>query len=354
MFNSLKNLIFQTIKKLIKFLIPKENVITITSSRIDALECLIMNEKGIQRINGKLDERLTRLEVLIYYSKNSNYNLLDSDQQDFINKLWLDFNYGIHKNTVFPPDNYFASTNPSLPSLTIEGYLEDDIIPAVLQDNNSNYYVLVNGHKLFLPNYGKEWCQGFINNTFSTIIASNSPHTYLRPQDDGVDVPQGAILADIGAAEGLFGIKYIDRCKKIYFFECDPLWLSILYKTCKPFGDKIEIVEGFVGDQPGNINLDHFFTQRKEYPNFIKMDIEGAEGCALRSMHELLSNELPLTLLICTYHRQEDWNNYYKILCERFTITSSNGYYWHIQNMYPPFLRRGVMRAVKKLYKDKL
>jgi hypothetical protein len=353
MINTLRNIFFQFIKKIIKFFIPENNIFTRISNRIDSLKHLILYDKGVNNINGRLDERLIRLEILLYYSKKFNFDLLDSDQQDFINKLWLDYDYEINKNTLFTPDNYYTSSNPSLPLFSVNGYLENDnLIPIVMQDNYSNYYILVNKHKLYLPNHGKVWCDGYIKASFLSFEASNSPHTYLRPQDDGVDIPQDAILADVGAAEGLFGLKYIDRCKKIYFFECDPIWLSVLNKTCKPFGNKVEIIDGFVGDQPGNINLDHFFSQRKEYPNFIKMDIEGAEGSALRSMPKLLSNELPLTLLICTYHRQDDWNNYYQMLCDQFKITSSNGYYWHMQNMYPPFLRKGIMRAVKKINKD--
>lgn len=315
--------------------------------RITRLERTVFNQSGLGNITGRIDIRMARLEILLYYANPSHMALLDAEQKRFIQKLWSEYNYEIHKNTLFPEDPYYALNNPPLPRMTQEGDLPQHLEVPPVQQEGDTCYILLNGHKLYLP-FNKEWAKEYIQNAYLTFESEDSPHTYLRPQDDGVDIPHGAILADIGAAEGFFGIKYLERCKKIYFFEGDPCWLEVLRKTCAPYGDKIEIVEGFVGDQPGNIELDKFFAQKKEKPNFIKMDIEGAEGNALRSMSGLLSDSSPLTMLICTYHRQEDWNNYYAMLHDRFKITSSNGYYWHIANMRPPFLRKAVMRAVKK------
>lgn len=315
-------------------------------SRIGGLESTVYHQSGLGIVTGRLDVRLHRLEVLLYYANPTHMAMLDEDQKAFIQKLWTDYGYESHKNALFPPDPYYGPV-PSSPKMAHEGYHDENLeVPPVLEEGGA-CYIMLNGHKLFLRG-DTEWAEGYIRQAYLTYEATDSPHTYLRPQDDGVDVPQGAILADIGAAEGFFGIKYLDRCKKVYFFETDPEWLGMLRRTCAPYGDKVEIVEGFVGDQPGNINLDDFFGRRDEKPDFIKMDIEGAEGSALRSMPKLLDDTSPLTLLICTYHRQEDWDNYYAMLHDRFAITSSNGYYWHIANMQPPFLRRGLMRAVKK------
>lgn len=79
----------------------------------------------------------------------------------------------------------------------------------------------------------------------------------------------------------------------------------------------------------------------------IKMDVEGAEGAVLRGMGELLYDNNPLTLFICTYHRQEDWDRYYEMLKGRYRISHSKGYYWNVQDPHPPFFRRGIMRAEK-------
>ncbi|MCL1889272.1 MAG: hypothetical protein FWF99_02045 [Desulfovibrionaceae bacterium] len=313
--------------------------------RIGKLEGIAYQQLKLCYITGRLDVRFLRMEVLLYYANPAHMAMLDEDQKNFIQKLWTDYNYEFDKNTIHPSDDYYTAIDP--PQLTYEGYIEKNLcVPQVLQEGGS-CYITLNGHKIYLP-MNKEKAEDYIRDAYLNFAAADSPHTYLRPQDDGIDVPEGAIIADVGAAEGFFGIKHLDRCKKVYFFEYDYKWLRALRKTCAPHGGKVEIIEGIVGDQPGNIRLDEFFARRNEKPGLIKMDIEGAEGRALRGMAGLLADAFPLVLLICTYHRQEDWDNYYSMLHERFSINSSNGYYWHLANARPPFLRRGVMRAVKK------
>ena len=179
----------------------------------------------------------------------------------------------------------------------------------------------------------------------------DSPHRYLEPEKDGIDVPEGAVLADVGAAEGLFAMLFVERCKKIYLFESDKRWITLLEKSFAPYRDKVEIVEGTVGDGPSDIKLDDFFKD-KEPPTFVKMDIEGYEVVALRGMNDMIHSEAPLSMLICTYHRQSDWDDFYELLHDRFDITSSSGYYWHMPDSCPPFFRHGVMRARKRIASD--
>ena len=181
-------------------------------------------------------------------------------------------------------------------------------------------------------------------------LEGNTPHRYIDTDYDGIAFPDDAVLLDIGAAEGYFGVKHYDKCKKVYFFECDQRWLRYLRKTCEPL-DKAEIVEGFVGDTTNSIRLDKFFENINERPTIIKMDVEGAEGAVLRGMGNLLFDENPLTLLICTYHRQEDWDRYYEMLKGHYRISHSKGYYWNVQDPHPPFFRRGILRAEKILDK---
>ena len=177
---------------------------------------------------------------------------------------------------------------------------------------------------------------------------TDNPHRYLKPEDDGVDVPEGAIIADVGGAEGLFGVLFIDRCKKLYVFESEQSWINLLEKTFAPYKNKVAIVKGTVGNRNEDIKLDDYFVD-KEKPTFVKMDIEGYEPFALDGMKKIINSDDPLTMLICTYHRQSDWDNFYELLHEKFTITSSEGYFWFMPDPVPPFFRHGVMRAVKKI-----
>ena len=52
------------------------------------------------------------------------------------------------------------------------------------------------------------------------------------------------------------------------------------------------------------VALDSMFAGRKK-PNYIKMDVEGAELSALRGAQNIISNTKP-TLAICVYHKPED------------------------------------------------
>ena len=80
------------------------------------------------------------------------------------------------------------------------------------------------------------------------------------------------------------------------------------------------------------------------------MDVEGAEGSVLRSMEGLLRDaNKPMRLAICTYHRQEDAPYFEHLLGKDFEIHYSDSYFWYMPDPMPPFLRRGVMRATKKI-----
>lgn len=280
------------------------------------------------------DYRLLRLEILSYYQDPARRAALDKEQLallDYLNTQYDPRKYG----RVFSEDPYYDTAT------------EDPLPYPVIYDSHSDlWYADMDGKKLYLGE-NRKGAEQYLKAVAAEIETPN-PHRYLEPEKDGIDIPEGSILLDIGAAEGFLGIKYIERCKKVYFFECEEHWLKCLKKSCEPFGDKAEIVKGFVGDGTKDIKLDEFFRNR-EKPTFIKIDVEGAEGSVLRGMPGLLSSRDPLTLLVCTYHRQEDWDRYSEMLKDNFIISPSTGWRWHMVDPCPPYFRRGVLRAVKKI-----
>ena len=158
----------------------------------------------------------------------------------------------------------------------------------------------------------------------------------------------GGVLYDVGAAEGLFSLLLVDKCKKIYLFENDHRWMKCLNMTFAPYKDKVEIISKTVGDGQNGMCLDDF-CEDKEFPGIIKMDIEGYEASALRGMDKLLDSNNDLTMLICTYHRQDDWDQFEKLLKNKgFNVSPSDGYFWHMPDPMPPFFRHGIMRAVRE------
>jgi len=320
-----------------------------------------LDQIGVQWMKQRLDCRLVRLEILMYYLKQERREQLDSEGLALLDYLDSEWD-GRENGRYFAEDLAYASSRKGkFPTVGTEEYVllnklnvawdstpykkGGGALPFPMGQKDGIWYADIDGKKLFLGE-NREGAEQYLCDTVRELEGPN-PHRYLEPEKDGVDIPQGSVLCDIGAAEGFFGIRHIEKCKKVYFFECDDFWLQMLRKTCKPFGDKVEIIKGFVGDGKNDIHLDDFFRTR-EKPTVIKIDVEGAEGSVLRGMPGLLKARDPLTLLICTYHRQEDWDRYAKMLESNFDLFPSTGWRWFMVDPYPPYLRRGVMRAVKR------
>ena len=268
-----------------------------------------------------------------YNDSKENYNKLTSDGRRTLQEVQ---NYCDLGQRVFPEDAHYLTEDSAIP---------DDYLPGNICHDEKGFFALINGEKMYLG-YDRRTAEIILEGCWFHYERDN-PHRYLMPEDDGIDIPDRAIIADIGAAEGYFGIKYMGKCSKVYFFESELEWVNNLNKGLSK-NPKAEVVHSVVGDEPGQLRLDDFFE--KHPPNLIKMDVEGAECSVLRGMKNILAGKEPLILLIATYHRQEDWDRISAILNPlpekpRFKITHSRGYYWHMPDPKPPYFRRGIMRA---------
>ena len=91
---------------------------------------------------------------------------------------------------------------------------------------------------------------------------------------------------------------------------------------------------------------DASFPQR----DFIKIDVDGYENEVMSNIEEMITNSNDMKIALCTYHAQEDYSKYSKILKSfGFDVKHSKGYmifYWD-KNLKFPFLRRGLIRAKK-------
>jgi methyltransferase FkbM-like protein len=117
---------------------------------------------------------------------------------------------------------------------------------------------------------------------------------------------------DVG---GQFGYDALVLAKlsggRVMSFECDPTASSELARNVAnnaPFRDNIRVVHAFVTAQTngerGQIALDDVaFDGEGFVPDFIKMDIEGAELDALRGARRILEERHP-NLLVETHSRQ--------------------------------------------------
>ena len=150
-------------------------------------------------------------------------------------------------------------------------------------------------------------------------------------------------------------LDVVDKVKKIYLFEPAERWQRPLNATFAPWKEKVVIVRKFLSDETNDtcVSLDDYFTGSSEVPTLLKMDIEGFEGRALRSGQGLLRAENGVRkVVVCTYHRQDDEQNLGAFLREYgFNTTPSKGYMLFVydDDVKPPYLRRGIIRATKKL-----
>lgn len=99
------------------------------------------------------------------------------------------------------------------------------------------YYVIHRGKKMYYPKKG--WDPLRIHQHYKYLCMEqdeDSPHKY---ETVDFEVKTGDIIADIGAAEGIWALDYADIAGKIYLFECDPDWIEALRKTFEPWKDKV-------------------------------------------------------------------------------------------------------------------
>ncbi len=174
-----------------------------------------------------------------------------------------------------------------------------------------------------------------------------SPHCYLGGE---LDVPDGAVVVDCGAAEGFFALDLVERASRIYLLEADERWLEALEQTFRDWKDKVIIAQKYITSvsYEKEARIDDLID---EPVDLIKMDIEGNEWDALLGAEKTISRSPAVKCAICTYHRPYD-EMLIRSLLEQYglTCTTSPGYVWFAGNVtvdtwYPFWLSRGVIRA---------
>jgi hypothetical protein len=223
-------------------------------------------------------------------------------------------------------------------------YIADNI--EVFTDTKDNMrYILHENKRMYFP---KGWEEEEIQNYYNRLLIEqdvNSPHRY---ESDTVHVNNGDIVADIGAAEGIFALSNIEKAKKIYLFECYSGWIEALEKTFELWKEKVVIVNKFVSDHTkGNcITLDDYLNGNEI--NFIKADIEGDETRLLQGIRKTVANAKKLQMVLCVYHKEKDAEMLQKELAaQHFKTEFSKRYMLFIYDseLKEPYLRRGIIRA---------
>jgi len=160
------------------------------------------------------------------------------------------------------------------------------------------------------------------------------------------------IAFDIGANIGYNTLKMGLTCKKIYAFEPDDRSMKLLRKNIElnNLGEKVSLYDCAVSDKTGevqfylaekpnissihikskdmitvkSITLDDFCKRENVYPDFIKMDIQGAEVNVLNGMQNILDCSFPKFLIELHpeyYSKENDFRACLETLLEK-------GYYF--------------------------
>lgn len=221
---------------------------------------------------------------------------------------------------------------------------------------NQLYYIKRKGKKIYLKH--NNYRQAFLySKNLLMEQDENSPHRYV----ENPEVLKGEYLFDCGAAEGIFALDNVEKFEHIYLFEADEEWIKALQVSCKPYKEKITIVNKYLSDSNDGkqVTIDNFAKEKKinlHVPIFIKMDVEGAEELVLKGAEQVLTESLNLNLAVCTYHKEFDEATLYELLnqYEGMHLEFTRGYmilYYDksVSERFPDsYIRKGVLRAEKR------
>lgn len=216
---------------------------------------------------------------------------------------------------------------------------------------NFLFYVYYNNKKMYFSSdfFSRERIKRY----YASLLMEQdtmSPHKY---QTNLFHVCKHDVVLDAGVAEGNFALDIVDLVDKLYLVECNKEWIKALKCTFEPYKDKVEIIEGMLGNgQHGTIRIDDIV--KNSNIDFIKMDIEGSEYEALLgAKNTLKQNDIKWD--ICVYHNIEDEKRIKKILEEfEYETEVSDGYMvfmtdkdWEKGADTPKFVR-GLIRGRRK------
>jgi hypothetical protein len=243
----------------------------------------------------------------------------------------------------------YLKTNPItvFPYDALDRY-DPDTVEVYSDRERGLRYVLLDGKRLY---FKKKWSKNRIRKTFNGLLREQDPRCPHCYENDTFKVEAGDVVLDIGAAEGNFALSVVEKASRIILFESNLEWVEALNATFGPWKDKVTIVNKFVGGVTNEecTTLDDYIPVGEKV-SFLKIDVEGAESQLLKGCKRILQDQIPLKVAICTYHKQQDEQEFNEHLKQNgFETSHSSGYMlvYHDKKFSAPYLRRGLIRAVK-------
>lgn len=288
------------------------------------------NAQKIASIESSMEAKLLYLGVLNYYAFHEQESGAYSKELDYLRQ------HGCFCNFPYPSD--------AQPIKVVSGF-DGDLRMS---------FVIHKGKRLYFPSdvteedaiwYYRNYVQ--TERLLGTDDDEGTPHQYQSPE---IQVSDGDVVFDIGAAEGLFALDQIDKASHVVIVESNPDWMEALRHTFAPFGDKVTLVQKFISatDTESTLSLKKLLTDTEFSSAFIKMDIEGYELPAINAAVVFLKEKPGIKIAAAAYHRQNDAEEL-KAIFDKLGYTSefSNGYmlFHQYDTPLPPYFRRGMVRA---------
>jgi len=226
-------------------------------------------------------------------------------------------------------------------------YVADKI--EVFKDHEKGLlYVLLNGKRLY---FKKRWGKKKIQNLYNLLSKEQDIQSPHRSLTEHIGLDKGQVRVHLCAAEGNFALSVVEKASRIILFEADKEWIEPLNATFEPWKDKVEIINKFVSNitDSENTKLDDHISVNGT-GTFLKIDVEGAESKLLNGCKRILSEQKPLKVAICTYHKQNDEKEFSELLSQKgFKTSPSDGYmlFYYDKQLKAPYFRRGLIRAQK-------
>lgn len=151
-------------------------------------------------------------------------------------------------------------------------------------------------------------------------------HFYEIPE---TRVGEGEMVLDCGAAEGIFGLRVLERAGRVTLFEPAETFVKSMGKTFAG-SDKVEIVPMAIGAQEADVwfedrsiysrisedanagrkvhvtTLDAWASKAGRRVDYIKADVEGYELDLLQGAVGILKRDKP-KLALTVYHPENNW-----------------------------------------------
>ena len=305
--------------------------------------------------NGVSESMLREFFSHVLSPKNILFNWLLVRSEDFLHeKMIRRYNevMSLPRNGVYDDELRYLTGRPFGKSMFPYERVKP-AEPAVSGVEMGLPYVMHKGRKLFFP---KTWDKEIAESQYRYFMEEEgitgtghlrkSPHCYTT---ESFAVEKGDILLDVGSAEGLFPLDNIDVASKVYVFESLKDWRKPLHATFAPFGDKVLIINRYVGKETTNKTIrlsDVVGSESSRETFFIKMDVEGSERDVILGSESFLRTHR-VKLACAAYHRQDD-AEVLKTMLESmgFSIAFSDGYMLPlIDDFIFPYFRRGMIYA---------